>query len=216
LTVVLLASGAALAGCGGSASSGKVSARTAPANASGTQQPSPRYYARRSLAIGRLPNREGFGIFAQRYKFQGRTYVQLLASVVPPADSITAIQREIDSGRFGSSQVNINDVTAPVELQGLVGCSQHPVVLLYGLLHQPSIRAVLRAGASGQPLARVSIPADLHVRADLIYGFLTTGATLELSSRSDHAIKTADYLSPPSHHECAGGETSILYAFRSH
>jgi hypothetical protein len=155
-------------------------------------------------------------MFAQRYKFQGRTYVQLIATVVPAANSITAIRREIDSGRFGSSQVNINDVTAPFELQGLVGCSQHPVVLLYGLLHQPSVLAVLRAGASVQPLARVSIPADLHVRADLIYGFLTNGATLELRSRNDHAIKTADYLSPPSRHECAGGETSILYLFRSH
>jgi hypothetical protein len=155
-------------------------------------------------------------MFAQRWKFRGRNYVQLIATVVPAANSTTAIRREIDSGRFGSSQVEINDASAPVELQGLVGCSQHPVVLLYGLLRKPSVLAVLRAGANVQPLARVSIPPDLHVRADLIYGFLTHGATLELRSRHGHAINTADYLSPPSHHECAGGETSILYAFRSH
>lgn len=156
-------------------------------------------------------------MFAERWKFRGRNYVQLIATLVPAANSITAIRREIDSGVFGSSQVDINDVTAPFELQGLVGCSQHPVVLLYGLVYQPSVVAVLRAGGNVQPLARVSIPADLHVRAELIYGFLTHGATLELRSRSDHAINTADYLSPPSRHECARGETSsILYAFRSH
>jgi hypothetical protein len=216
VTVVLLASSAALAGCGGSASSSKVSAGTARANASATQPASPGYYARRPLAIGRLPNREGFGIFAQRWRFRGRNYVQLIASVVPAARSISGIRRELDSGRFGSSQVEINDSSAPVGLQGLVGCSHHPVVLLYGLLREPAVLATLRTGASGQPLARVSIPADLHVRAELIYGFLARGATLELRSRNDHAIGTADYLSPPSHHECAGGETSILYAFRSH
>lgn len=203
LTMVLLASSTALAACGGSASSGKVS-RTSPG-----------YYARRTLAVGRLPNREGFGIFAQRWKFRGRNYVQLIGSVVPAADSISAIRREIDSGQFGSSQVEINDASAPVELQGLVGCSRHPVVLLWGLLRDPSVLATLRTGASGHPLGRVSIPADLHVRADLIYGFLTTGATLELRSQHHHRVNTADYLRPPSHHECAGGETSVLYAFRS-
>jgi hypothetical protein len=92
---------------------------------------------------------------------------------------MAAIRREIDSGQFGSSQLEVKDARDPVDLQGLVGCSRHPVVLLWGLVREPSLIGSLRTGTAGQQLVRVPIPADLHVRADLIYGFLTTGATLE-------------------------------------
>jgi hypothetical protein len=80
---------------------------------------------------------------------------------VPAAGSTAAIRRELDSGQFGSAQTNFNEMRAPVALHGLVGCSEHPVVLLYGLLRQPAVAAVLASPARARPLVRVPIPADL-------------------------------------------------------
>jgi hypothetical protein len=187
-----------LVGCGGSAAGGSPAAHAPD-------------FARQTLAVGRLPDRQGFGIFAQRYKFAGRVYIQLSSYVVPAAASAAAVRAEIDSGQFGSAEVNVSDMSAPVSLVGIVSCSRHPVVLLYGLLHPPTSSAVLVSGASRQPLARASFPADLGVHANLVYGFLTTSARLELRSGSGTLIKSESYPSPPAHRSCAGGTSSITY-----
>lgn len=86
LMTVLLA---LLGGCGGS--SHAVSTSTT-AKAHGRN-----YYARRQLAIGRLPNGQGFGIWAQRYRFAGKDYIQLITSTVPAAYSLGKLRQEIAS-----------------------------------------------------------------------------------------------------------------------
>jgi len=175
----------------------------------------PGYYARRELATGRLPNGEGFGIWAQRWRFHGKDYVQLIASIAPAGGSLALIRRRLESGQFGEADTDVNEMTAPVALQGVVGCSKRPVVLLYGMLHSPATRAVLTTGVQTRPLALVPIPTDLRVAGVLGYGFLPSAAKLELRSRSGEVISTEYFPGPPPQRGCGGGASSISYGFAS-
>lgn len=171
------------------------------------------YYARRQLAIGRLPNGQGFGIWAQRYRFAGKEYIQLITSTVPVAHSLRKIRQELASNAYGSSQQNINDLTAPVSLAGEVGCGRPPVVLLAGLVRAPVHAAQFKSGKRTWPFNLVGLPADLGVRGVVGYGFLTTDATLHMMSSQGKVVYSEPFPGPPSHRECAGGTESIQYAF---
>lgn len=171
------------------------------------------YYGRRLLAAGRLPNRQGFGIWAQRYRFKGRDYVQLIAATVPAASSMQRIRTELDHGQYGSAQQNVDQLRAPVALSGIVGRARNPIVLLYGLVRGPVNRAALRFRGHVRPFDRVEIPPDLGVRGVLGYGFLSADATLQMKSQAGKLLYSEDYPGPPSYHDCVGGTEIISYPF---
>jgi hypothetical protein len=206
--VVLLA--ALLTGCGGSPSRSRTpnGARTR----TGTNVHRSDYYARRPLAVGRLPNGQGFGIWAQRWRFKGRDYVQLIAATAAAAPSMRKIRQELDQGQYGSTEENVDQLPAPVALSGILACGRHPVVLLYGLVREPVSTAVLHSAARIRPFELVAIPSDLGVRGVLGYGFLSGVTTLQMKSPTGKLLYSEVYPGPPSDHGCAGGPESIIYA----
>jgi hypothetical protein len=194
-----------LAGCGGSR----------PAPESRTRGAG--YYARHTLVVGRLPNGMGFGIWMQRFRFEGKRkeYVQLIASLAPPSASMAKIRKELEKGVNGSTEDLVEDLGEPVALRGLEGCGKAPVVLLYGLIREPVGAAVLMSGARVQRFERVAIPSEFGVNAVLGYGFLTTPAVLEIKSPAGETVYSQHYPGPTRSGECAGGGTaSLLYLFR--
>ena len=117
-----------------------------------------RNYPRHLVVAGRLPNRQGFGIWVQRYRFAGSDHLQLIATIVPPARSMAAITRELNGGQYGSATTDFTQFTAPDDLIGLVGCTSHPVVLLYGLT-DGFASASFRADGQGMAL-QWALPAN--------------------------------------------------------
>jgi len=215
LHVVVACLAAFLLGCGGCGhpTAAKRRGRTT-SNASVSGQVTFLPHGIRTLAIGRLPNGQGFGIQAQRYEFQGRTHLALSAGIVPGAASTTAIEREFNSGNFGSGQFPIDQPSRMFVPAGLVGCSAHPVILIVGLLRDRTDTVELRLGGVSRALTRVSIPLDLHAGGDLVYGYLTTPATLIQRSSDGAVIESIDLGRPPAHKTCAGATTTVAYAIR--
>jgi hypothetical protein len=122
-------------------------------------------------------------------------------------------RQELASNVYGSSQQNINDLTTPVALAGKVGCGRPPVVLLAGLVPTPVHTAAFESGRRRWRFKLVGMPADLGVRGVVGYGFLTTDATLRMTSPRGKVVYSEALPGPPSHQECAGGTESIQYAF---
>jgi hypothetical protein len=182
--------------------------------ASGSRTHSPGYYARHALAIGRLPNGQGFGIWLQRFRFEGKgkDYVQLIASLVPPSASTAKIRQELEEGRDGSTEDLVEDLRAPVALSGLGGCGKHSVVLLYGLIHERVSTALLISGGHVQPFERVEIPPEFGVNGVVGYGVLTAPAILQIKSPAGATVYSGHYPGPERSGDCAGGGTpSLLY-----
>jgi hypothetical protein len=176
----------------------------------------PGYYARHALAIGRLPNGQGFGIWLQRFRFEGKgkDYVQLIASLSPPAASTAKIRKELEEGRDGSTEELVEELRAPIALSGLGGCGKDPVVLLYGLIHERVGTAGLISRGRVGPFERVAIPSEFGVNGVLGYGFLTAPAILQIKSPAGATVYSQDYPGPELSGDCAGGGTpSLLYAF---
>jgi hypothetical protein len=197
----------ALCGCGGSGHATRVSnGSSAQPAALPSQRPTP------TLIVGRLPNRQGFGIRIQRHGAHGGLY--LSASIVPPARSIAGLTYEVNAGMFGSSQSNPNQALGRYLPNGLVGCSAHPVVLLFGLLGDRRDSVVLRSHGTGVSLKRVPVPANLGVRADVVYGAITS-AHQALVERSAHGttIEAAELPPPPPRRSCGGGTDIVTYGF---
>lgn len=185
-----------LAGCGRSA-------HVAPLSNDGARQ----HYSRRTftLAAGRLPSGSGFVITARRYRFRGRAYVALSASIVPGSSSITKIKQEAASGGYGSAQSNIAHPTNRFEPVGLVDCAARPAVLLYGT-GAPAAAVALRAKGTTRTFQRAAIPVALGLGAGvLLYGPQTSAATLMQHGATDHLP------APPRHRSCMNGTESIAY-----
>jgi hypothetical protein len=134
---------------------------------------------------------------------------------VPAASSIARLRRELGHSEYGSAQQNVDELAAPVALSGIVACSRHPMVVLYGLVHRTVGTGVLRFRGYTRPFNHVAIPAQLHVNAQMAYGFLTDAATLEIRSPSGSSLYSEDYPAPPSYESCRGATESVMYAFPS-
>jgi hypothetical protein len=150
----------------------------------------------------------------QRFRFEGkgRDYVQLIASLAPPSTSTAKIRKELEEGRDGSTEDLVEDLRAPVALSGLGGCGKHPVVLLYGLIHERVGTAVLISGGHVQPFERVAIPHEFGVTGVLGYGFLTASAILQIKAPAGATVYSQQYPGPQLSGDCAGGGTpSLLY-----
>jgi hypothetical protein len=195
----------ALCGCGGSGHATSVRSGT---GARAAASPSPG--AAPGLIVGRLPNRQGFGIRIQRYGAHGGVY--LSASIVPAAPSVDRVRHELNTGTFGSSQSDPNQALGRYVPGGLVGCSAHPVILLFGLLGDRGDSVVLRSHGVGVPLRRVPVPADLGVRADALYGAVTSGGErLVERSANGTTIESVDLPRPPKRRSCAGGTLTYMF-----
>jgi hypothetical protein len=208
-----LLTAAPLTACGGSSnvSTGQSGSRVASGS---THRPG--YYARHALAIGRLPDGQGFGIWLQRFRFQGKgkDYVQLIASLAPASTSTEKLRKRLEEGVDGSTEDLVEDLRAPVALSGLGGCGNPPVVLLYGLIHERVGTAVLISRGRVQAFQRVAIPSELGVNGVLGYGFLTAPAILQIKSPGGATVYSQHYPGPELSRDCAGGGTpSLLYAF---
>jgi hypothetical protein len=158
----------------------------------------------------------GFGIWMQRFRFEGKgkDHVQLIASLAPPSASMAKIRNELEAGVNGSTEDLVEELREPVALRGLGGCGKVPVVLLYGLIHEPVGAAVLISRARVQRFERVAIPSELGVNGVLGYGFLTTPAILQIKSPAGETVYSQHYPGP-TRSDCApGGTPSLLYLFR--
>lgn len=190
----LLLSTLALAACGGSGG------------------PSQSGYARHLLTVGRLPNGQGFGIWVQRNNVRGKDHVRVIATIVPAAPSIDAIRKEINRGRYGRAEINLDRLKPPDDLVGLVGCTAHPVVLLYGLSYGFT-SASLRADGQGQALRSAQLPPDFGFKlGGVAWGFLTRGATLRMRDNTGQVFWSQTYPAPPTYQQCHNGTETITYA----
>ena len=77
----------------------------------------------------------------------------------------------------------------------------------------PIRAAQLASGKRTLPFNVIGLPADLGVRGVVGYGFLTTDATLHMTSPSGKIVYAEPFPGPPPHRECADGTESIQYAF---
>jgi hypothetical protein len=152
----------------------------------------------------------------QRFRFEGkgRDYVQLIASLAPPAAFTPKIRKELEDGVDGSTEDLVEDLREPVALSGLGGCGKDPVVLLYGLIHERIGTAVLISHGRAQPFERVAIPTEFGVNGALGYGFLTAPAILQIRSPAGATIYSQHYPGPEPSGDCAEeGTPSLLYLF---
>ena len=78
----------------------------------------------------------------------------------------------------------------------LVVCSQHPTILLWGLLRAPSDIVLLQGGSKNNQLVRVSIPTSFDAGGELAYGFLKSSATLVVKTATGALAKTTPLKRP--------------------
>lgn len=169
-------------------------------------------YARHLITVGRLPNGQGFGIRVQRNDVRGKDHVRVIATIVPAAPSIDAIRKEINSGRFARADIDLDQLKPPDDLVGLVGCTAHPVVLLYRLSYGFT-SASLRADGQGQALRSAQLPPDLGFKlGDIAWGFLTRNATLRMRDNTGQVFWSHAYPAPPTYQQCHNGTETITYA----
>jgi hypothetical protein len=115
----------------------------------------------RTLAEGLVPDGPAFAISAERYRFEGKIYVDLATQMEPHA-RLTG-----GEGSF-SPEPSSNPLTWSAEQ----GCSRHPPVswsVLYGLLRDPADHVLVYTGRLGHPTRTAAIPASLHLRGVVDY-----------------------------------------------
>ena len=133
---------------------------------------------------------------------------------MPPAATVAGVQRELDTGMFGSSQSDPNGVLGGYHPNGLVGCSAHPVVLLFGLLDHRGESVALRSHGVEVRLKRTRVSSGLGVRADVLYGAITSAdeALIERSANGA-TIESSQLPGPPRRRARVGGTDGVMYAF---
>ena len=160
------------------------------------------------LAVGWMPSGRGFALTARRYSWRGHSYVALSASVVGRASTRAAIEREAASGGYGSTQSNIGRPSARFVPSGLVECSAHPAVLLFGWA-AAVVRASLREGGVAHRLQRATAPAALRLAPGaLLYGPQTRAAEITQPGGATESLSV-----PPRHRTCRDSTESVMYAF---
>lgn len=157
----------------------------------------------RKLVQGTLPTHEAFSIVARRYRFQGHIYFDLSAQLQEPARALGG------RGGGGGSDFSPSQSSNAFPFSQLVVCSEHPMILLWGLLRAPSDTAFLGEGSKDAQLTRVSIPMNFHTRGELAYGFLKSSTTLIVKNATGKVIEKQYLEPPPPHSQCAGGIESI-------
>jgi hypothetical protein len=171
---LIAAATASLAACGGA------SPRQPPAGHGGPATGTVTIDRVRVLALGVLPNGQGFWISARRYSQGGGASVDLTADLEPSAGSRSASGEAFGSAGGGTLRPNYS--RGPLALGDLVACARRPVTLVLGLLRARSDSAVLRYGGRSHSMSRVLLPRELRARGTVVYGY--TSRPVEVVVRS--------------------------------
>jgi hypothetical protein len=191
-----------LAACGGSASRQPLTA-AAPGPGPGPGPGIVTFDRVRVLALGVLPNGQGFWISARRYALGGNASVDLTADLEPSTG-----RRQARSEAFGSAgggTLRPSYTHGPLALGDLVACARRPVTLVLGLLRASSDSAVLRYGGRSHAMSRVALPAELRARGALVYGYTSRPVEVVVRSRSGRPLETVPIPGAQAGSTCAGG-----------
>ena len=193
-----------LAGCGTDRSAPRPGPRPSASVARKTASLTTASHRTFVLAVGWMPSGRGFAVTARRYTSRAHSYVALSASVVGRAQTRAGIEREAAGGGYGSTQLNIGKPSARFLPTGLVDCSAHPTVLLFGWA-APGVRASLREGTVVHRLQRATAPPALRLAPGaLLYGPQTRAAGLAEPGDGIESLS-----SPPRHRACRGSTESV-------
>jgi hypothetical protein len=169
---VCVASLLSLGGCGGSGSShparGAASgARAAPAGRTSTAAEPVKFLPNgvRVLVRGRIPAAASFSITAERYRFQGRTYVDLSAAV-----GAHGMREGGGSGSFSPQGSHQTFAWSTQE-----GCQARPHArwaIVYGLLRDAGDTVTARSGQGVYALRTAPMPSSFRAGGELAYAVL--------------------------------------------
>lgn len=128
--------------------------------------------------------------------------------MVGRAQTRAEIEREAAGGGYGSAQLNIGKPSARFVPTGLVDCSAHPTVLLFGWV-APAVRASLREGTVVHRLQRATAPPALRLAS----GLLLYGPQTRTAGITQPGDGTESLSSPPRNSTCRHSTESVTYAF---
>jgi hypothetical protein len=186
-----------LAACGGSESRQPLAARDGPTPGIVT------FDRVRVLALGVLPNGQGFWISARRYALGGRASVDLTADLEPPL-SPRRSRREA-FGSAGGGTLRPSYAHGPLALGDLVACARRPVTLVLGLLRARSDSVMLRYGGRSHTMSRVVLPTELRARGALVYGYTSRPLEVVVRSSSGRTVETVPIPGAQAGSTCAAG-----------
>jgi hypothetical protein len=178
---LVAAAATSLTGCGGSSSREPLAAHDA--QAAGTIA----IDRVRVLALGVLPNGQGFWISARRYALGGGASVDLTADLEPPGP------RGAKGEAFGSAgggTLTPGYSHGPLALGDLVACAGRPVTLVLGLLRARSDSAMLRYGGHSHTMYRVLLPRELRTPGALVYGYTSRPVEVVVRSTRGRIVET--------------------------
>ncbi len=121
----------------------------------------------KTLVSSRVPGGPMFTIKAQRYRFLDRVYLQLSASASSESSSSVAFGFHGGStaGTFRSPHAR-----AIFEPEQQTGCGPDPYVVVFGILHDPRDRVLVRTAGGLVALHTQALPPSLHAQGVLAWG----------------------------------------------
>jgi hypothetical protein len=129
-----------------------------------------------------------------------RKWLLLLSTVLLAACGGSSGRSPSDDARH--TLAIVDQLTPPDDLVGLVGCTAHPVVLLYGLSYGFT-SATISTDGQGQALSTVQLPPQFGFKVgDIAWGFLTRGATLRMRDNTGRVFYSHTYPAPPTYRQC--------------
>jgi hypothetical protein len=183
-----------LTACGGASSREPLAAHDA--QATGTIA----FVRARVLALGVLPNGQGFWISARRYAPGGSASVDLTADL-EPSGSRGATGEAF--GSAGGGTLTPDYSRGPLALGDLVACARRPVTLVLGLLRARSDSAVLRYGGHSHTMYRVLLPRELRSPGALVYGYTSQPVEVVVRSTRGRIVETTSIAGPRAGSSCA-------------
>jgi hypothetical protein len=159
----------------------------------------------RTLVEGRIPRGPAFSIRAERYRFLGKTYVDLSAEVDAQGSS--------EGGGSGSFSPQRSPQAFAWSTQE--GCEADPSVrwsIVYGLLRDSRDTALARVGGRQYAVRVASIPGSLHAGGELAYVVLPQQPSEVLvRGASGHTLQHEDLDGLPER-GCKPGESASIGA----
>ena len=138
-----------------------------------------------TVASGELPGARRFSIVVQRYRLGPEVAVSLVASTTSDHPSKRPELTPSSSTSFNPSQT-----PGVLAFEGIAVCSLRSPMFVYGLLRAPADRTLLSVDGATRPLARATLPTDLHVSGVVVYGLVPPHATLLVRSPSGATVQS--------------------------
>jgi hypothetical protein len=143
-----------------------------------------------------------FAISAERYRFEGKIYVDLTAEMEPHAAL---------SGGGGS--FSPEPTSNPLTWSAEQGCSLHPTVrwsVLYGLLRNSTDHAFVYTGQRGYGMQAAAIPASIHLHGEVAFAALTEPPNRVVVRDSAGSVIQDESFGPPGKEKCNPDVASSL------